>query len=307
MKIGIVINISANTPSGQPLAYPELRELAQTAESGGLDSIWLFDHLLFRYDPQKTEGIWECWTLLAALAEATERVELGTLVLCSPFRNPALLAKMAHTLDEVCGGRLILGVGAGWHKPEFDAFGYDFAKRVDRFEEALQVLGPLLKGERVDFSGAHYSAENCVITPLGPRPQGIPLLVGAKGPRMLRLVARHADQWNTAWLGQPEELAARLAPIDEACSAVGRDRSTLKVTVGVQAVFPQLGETFNMTENPLTGTAEELAEAFHRYEAAGADHLVIFALPTGVESLGRIAEGARLFRGEQPTANSRRR
>ncbi len=299
MKIGIVINISANTPTGEPLPYPQLRELAQTAESGGLDSIWLFDHLLFRHDPDKTEGIWECWTLLASLAEATERVEMGTLVLCSPFRNPALLAKMAHTLDEVSDGRLLLGVGAGWHKPEFDAFGYDFARRVDRFEEALHIMGPLLKGERVDFAGDHYTAENCVITPLGPRAEGIPLLVGAHGPRMLRLVAQHADQWNTAWLGQPGELAARLALIDEACTAVGRDRLTLQVTVGVQAVFPEMGETFNMTEKPLTGTAEELAQAFHGYEAAGADHLVIFALPTGVESLQRIAEGARLYRGEQ--------
>ena len=127
--------------------------MARTAEAGGLDSFWLFDHLLFRHDPQKTVGIWECWTLLCALAEATEKIELGTIVLCSPFRNPALLAKMAHTLDEVSNGRLILGIGAGWHKPEFDAFGYPFDKRVDRFEEALQIMQPLLKGQGVDFEG----------------------------------------------------------------------------------------------------------------------------------------------------------
>ncbi len=295
MKIGVRINHSKIPNSGEALAYSELRQMAQTAESGGLDSIWLFDHLFYRHDPQKTVGIWECWTLLSALAEATERVELGTLVLCTPFRNPALLAKMAHTLDEVSGGRLILGVGAGWHQPEFDAFGYDFEKRVDRFEEALQVIRPLIQGQSVDFAGTHYQVENCVITPLGPRPDGMPLLVGAHKPRMLRLVARYADQWNTAWLGQPEELAERLELIHDACAGVGRDPATLDVTVGVQAVFPELGETFSITEKPLTGTAEELAEAFHGYEEAGADHLIIFPLPTGVETVERVAEGVRNY------------
>jgi len=298
MKIGVVINHTENTESGEALSYPELREMAQTAEAGGLDSIWVFDHLLFRYDPAETQGIWECWTLLSALAEATERVELGTLVMCNPFRNPALLAKMAHTLDEISGGRLILGAGAGWHKPEFDAFGYSFEKRVDRFEEALQIMQPLLKGQRVDFSGTHYEMENCVITPLGPRAEGIPLLVGAKQPRMLRLVAQYADQWNTAWLGQPEELAERLVWIDAACADVGRDRATLDVTVGVAAVFPEFGETTNMTEKPLTGKAGELAEAFHVYEAAGAAHLIIFPQPTGLEAVERLAEGVRLYRRE---------
>ena len=145
---------------------------------------------------------------------------------------------MAHALDEISGGRLILGIGAGWHKPEFDAFGYPFAKRVDRFEEALQIIRPLLNGQRADFVGTHYRAENCVITPLGPRAEGIPLLVGARQPRMLRLTARYADQWNTAWLGQPQELAERLETIHEACADMGRDPKTLEITVGVQVNYP---------------------------------------------------------------------
>ena len=295
MKIGVVINHTENTNSGQALSYPELREMAKTADSSGLDSIWLFDHLLFRHDPPETVGIWECWTLLSALAEATDHVELGTLVMCSPFRNPALLAKMAHTLDEVSGGRLILGTGAGWHQPEFDAFGYPFDRHVDRFEEALQIMHPLLKGQPVDFDGVHYQAQDCVIQPLGPRPDGIPLLVGAKGPRMLRLVARYADQWNTAWLGQPDELAERFKRIHKACAEVGRDPATLDVTVGVQAVFPEMGDTFNMTDNPLTGSAEALAAAFHGYQEAGAAHLIIFPLPTGLPSVERLIEAVQLY------------
>jgi probable F420-dependent oxidoreductase len=299
MKIGVVINHMEDSKSGNTPSYSEMRELALEAEAGGLDSIWVFDHLLFRFeddDPVTTLGIWECWTLLSALAEATNRVELGTLVLCNPFRNPALLAKMAHTLDEVSGGRLILGVGAGWHKPEFDAFGYDFERRVDRFEEALQILKPLLQGKTVDFDGTYYQAEECVITPLGPRPDGIPLLIGAGQPRMLRLVARYADQWNTVWLGEAHELAERLERILKACAEVGRDPATLDVTAGVQVSFPDLGETNHITEKPLSGSTEELAHAFHAYAEAGTAHLIVHHTPAGLPALARVAEAARLYR-----------
>lgn len=298
MKIGVAINHVQDSDSGVIPTYAEIREMTQAAETGELDSIWLFDHLLFRFEPKATVGIWECWTLLSALAEATNRVDLGTLVLCSPFRNPALLAKMAHTLDEVSRGRMILGVGAGWHQPEFDAFGYAFDRRVDRLEEALQILNPLLKGERVDFDGIHYQARNCLITPLGPRPDGIPLLIGAASPRMLRLVARYADQWNTAWLGESQELAEPLERIRNACADVGRDPTTLDVTVGVQVAFPDLGTTNPMTEKPLSGSAEVLAQAFHSYDEAGAAHLIVALTPSGLPALERVAEAARLYRSE---------
>lgn len=296
MKIGVVINHAQDSDSGKIPSYAQIREAALAAEAGGFDSIWLFDHLLFRWDDENTVGIWECWTLLCALAEATQRVELGTLVLCNPFRNPALLAKMAHTLDEISQGRLILGMGAGWHQPEFDAFGYSFDRRVDRFEEALQIIKPLLQGETLDFTGDHYQAQNCVITPLGPRPEGIPLLVGAGRPRMLGLVARYADQWNTAWLGQPEELAERLQRIQAACAEADRDPDTLTITVGVQVVFPDLGQSSSMAKDPLTGSPAELAQAFHGYAAAGADHLILYLGPDGLPALERVAVGLQLYR-----------
>jgi alkanesulfonate monooxygenase SsuD/methylene tetrahydromethanopterin reductase-like flavin-dependent oxidoreductase (luciferase family) len=130
MKIGVVLPITEDEPSGQPPGYAEIRALALQAEAAGFDSLWIIDHLLFRFPDKPTPGVWEGWTLLAALAEATKRVELGSLVLCTAFRNPALLAKMAATVDEISGGRLILGVGAGWHQPEFDAFGLPFDHRV---------------------------------------------------------------------------------------------------------------------------------------------------------------------------------
>src|SRR5215468_8708681 len=151
-------------------SYETIRAIAQQAETDGFDSIWLADHLLYRNPGEPTRGIWECWTMLAALAEATQRVEIGTLVLCNSFRHPALLAKMATTADEVSGGRLILGVGAGWNEPEYQALGLPFDHRVDRLEEALQILGPLLREGRVDFAGKYYHARDCAIAPRGPRP-----------------------------------------------------------------------------------------------------------------------------------------
>ncbi|MFN2135005.1 MAG: LLM class flavin-dependent oxidoreductase [Candidatus Promineifilaceae bacterium] len=295
MKIGLVIH-HAEDSSGGPPSYAEMRAMAQTADSGGLDSIWIFDHLLFRHDPAQTEGIWEGWTLLSGLAEATDRVELGTLVLCNPFRNPALLAKMAHTLDEVSGGRLILGLGAGWHEPEFTAFGFPFDHRVGRFEEALQIVPPLLRGETVTFEGSYYRVDACVVTPLGPRPQGIPLLVGGRRPRMLRLVARYADLWNTAWLGEAHELPPRLARIQAACAEVGRDPDTLAITAGVQVAYPDLGPTNYFTEKPLGGPAEVLAEAFQAYAALGVAHVIVHLTPPTLAGVERLAAAVTLYR-----------
>jgi alkanesulfonate monooxygenase SsuD/methylene tetrahydromethanopterin reductase-like flavin-dependent oxidoreductase (luciferase family) len=197
--------------------YDEIRAVARQAEKDGFDSIWLPDHLFYRNPGEPTRGIWECWTMLGALAEATQRVELGTLVTCNSFRNPAILAKMATTVDEVSHGRLILGIGAGWNEPEYQAFGLPFDHRVDRFEEALQILKPLLRDGHVDFAGQYYQARNCEIVPRGPRLEGPPLMVGSEGgPRMLKLTARYADLWNTGYMGKPETLAERRTKIETA-------------------------------------------------------------------------------------------
>jgi probable F420-dependent oxidoreductase len=294
MKIGVHIRTDERAVS----SYTEIREQALAAEEAGFDSIWLFDHLLFRDDEGSTRGMWECWTLLSALAEATNRVEIAPLVLCNPFRNPALLAKMAHTLDEVSQGRLILGVGAGWNQPEFDAFGFSFKRRVDRFEEALQILKPLLRGETVDFEGVHYQARDCEITPVGPRPQGIPLLVGAEGPRMLRLTARYADQWNVPLKYRPQDLPDQLARIRNACADVGRDPSSLVITIAAYIVFPDLGETGSWSGEgePLGGSATELAQAFRGFERSGVDHLICALQPASELAFQRLAESLHIYR-----------
>jgi probable F420-dependent oxidoreductase len=284
MKIGFFLPAGADAPNLDPPSYAEMRDLALRAEAAGLDSVWIADHLLFRESddaaPEQTHstGIWEAWTMLAALAEATSRVELGQLVMCVPFRHPALLAKMAVTLDEVSGGRVILGIGAGWHKPEFDACGAHFDHLASRFEEATQIIAPLLREGRVDFEGRYYFAKHSEILPRGPRPGGPPLLIAATGPRMLRIAARKADLWNWAWFGRPEAISEQRATLDAALAEIGRDPSTLEITVGVDLSYPLPGEEPLSPDRALTGQPEEIARGLLAFRDAGVSHVICAAM-----------------------------
>src|SRR5437588_8519262 len=173
--------------------------MTQVAEQVGLDSLWVSDHLIYRFPGQDESAPWEAFTMLSALAAVTTRIALGRLVVCTSFRPPAMLAKMADAFDEISGGRFILGLGAGWHQPEYEAFGYPFDHLAGRFEEALQVIVPLLREGHVDFQGQYYQVRNCLLRPRGPSQSGPPILIGAKRPRMLQVVAQYANAWNTAW------------------------------------------------------------------------------------------------------------
>ena len=299
MKIGLVLDIIENDVMGRAYNYSETREIAQHAESTGYDSLWLYDHLLYRFGKRKpvTVGIWECWTYLSALAEATQKVELGTLVTCNSFRNPALLAKMAITLDEISQGRLILGIGAGWNQPEFEAFGYPFDHRVDRFEEALQIIRPLLKEGKVDFSGKYYQARNCVIRPFGPRPGGPPLLIGSFGKRMLALTAQYADVWNSAYYGSVESFSRPRKRMEKACRAAGRDPSTLGITALLNVAYPDLmGKTLKSSPRHLSGSTKEIACAILGYAQSGVDQVMIHPRPYSPEALNRLEESLHIYR-----------
>src|SRR5215813_14227664 len=278
-------------------SYDTVRAVAQQAETDGFDSLWLADHLFYRNPGTPTRGIWECWTMLAALAEATQRVEIGTLVLCNSFRHPAILAKMATTLDEVSHGRLILGIGAGWNEPEYQAFGLPFDHRVDRFEEAMQILKPLLRDGQVDFAGRYYQARDCEIVPRGPRAAGPPLLSGGEGPRMLQLTARYADLWNTGYMGQPETMAEPLARIEVACREVGRDPATLGITALIGLWFPDLqAKQPWFFDHPLTGTVQEIAVAMRGYAELGVQHIMFQCEPYTLEARKLLTEALQLYR-----------
>jgi alkanesulfonate monooxygenase SsuD/methylene tetrahydromethanopterin reductase-like flavin-dependent oxidoreductase (luciferase family) len=297
VKIGIMLPI-AETDSGVTRRYAEIREAALQVERDGFDAIWLADHLLYEWDGVR-RGIWECWTLLSALAEATSRIEIGALVMCTAFRNPALLAKMADALDEVSEGRLILGLGAGWHEPEFKAFGYPFDHLASRFEEAIKIIAPLLRAGAVDFQGTYERADNCVSLPRGPRPGGPPILVGAGRPRMLRLTAEWADAWNTCWLGRAHELPDRVAPMRAACADVGRDPETLMLTVGQMVTFPDLPretDPANSLERFEFATPADLAGAWRAFADQEVAHLIVWPTPYTTECLERVTAALSAYR-----------
>jgi alkanesulfonate monooxygenase SsuD/methylene tetrahydromethanopterin reductase-like flavin-dependent oxidoreductase (luciferase family) len=300
MKVGLMLPLGNNDALGRPLSWPELRAMAEAADTGGLDSVWGADHLIFR-DEKETVGIHECWTVLTAVAGVTQRVEIGPLVLALPFRNPALLAKMAVALDEISHGRLVLGVGCGWHEPEFAAFDYPFDHRVGRFEEALQVLVPLLRTGKVAFEGRWHRADAELI-PRGPRPTGPPILIAGKQPRMMQLVARHADQWNAAWYGMPEEateLAERIARQRAACEAEGRDPATLQLTAGIFVAFPHLladGDGEEPPDEAIRGDVDHVAAAMAGYAQHGIEQVIVHLWPRNAAAVSELARAAAVAR-----------
>jgi alkanesulfonate monooxygenase SsuD/methylene tetrahydromethanopterin reductase-like flavin-dependent oxidoreductase (luciferase family) len=299
LKIGAFIPIVETEMDGGNPRGADVLAMARMAEAVGFDSVWIPDHLVI-YDPgQEPKGAWEMGSMLGALAVATERVEIGALVAATSFRNPALLAKMAATIDELSGGRLILGLGTGRHEPEHRAFGYPFDRQVSRFEDALRVIVPLVREGRADHAGPFYEARDCELRPRGPRPAGPPLLIGAlgTGPRMLDLVARHADLWN-AWLtwgrSWPDAIPPLRAKVDAACRAIGRDPATLGRTVAILAEVPGMAARVVSTAptgggEPLRGTPDEMAAALRGFAAEGIDHVQVICAPNTVAGIAGFA------------------
>ena len=295
MRIGVIVPISQGDGPGRMPTWADARAFAGHAEDIGLDSVWVFDHFFYRPAEGQPEGTHEAWTIVGALAASTARVEIGQLVMCASFRHPGLMAKMAVTADVVSGGRVLLGLGAGWHDPEYVAFGYPTDHRVDRFEEALRIIGPLLRGERVSFEGRYHRAHNAELLPAPDR--RIPVLVAAKGPRMLRLTARHADAWNTAWFGAPDDrLRQRLADLERALDDEGRDSHTLRRTVGLEIEDPDFTEPEH-EGIALRGATDQLARMLDAHEALGFDDAVVVLQPMNERSLDRLAEAIRLRTG----------
>jgi probable F420-dependent oxidoreductase len=298
LQVGLFLTPMEDAKRGTVTRWRDVLAMARRAEEVGFDSLWLPDHLLVQWgwEGSQPEGVWEGFSLLAALAATTERVQLGTLVACTAFRNPALLAKMADTIDEISGGRLILGIGAGWHEAEFRSFGYPFDHRVSRFEEAATIIHGLLEHGQIDFAGTYYAARDCELRPRGPRPEGPPLMIGGSGPRMLGLAARFADVWNRdfdVWNPDlepysPEDLRAWGPRVDAACMAQDRDPATLARTAGVLVDLPIAPRREGW--NALTGTTEQIAAGLRDYAAAGFSHVQIWMEPSSLAGVEAFAD-----------------
>ena len=286
MKVGLRLPTSEKD-SDDAIGWTDIRDIATLAEDVGFDSLWVVDHFLYQLEgASRPDGLWEAWSVLSAVAACTKSVELGTLVLGMGFRNPALLAKMADTVDEISGGRLILGVGAGYHALEYRAFGFPYDHRYSRFDEAIQIVHGLLKTGAVDFAGKFDEARECVLRPRGPRPEGPPIMIGTVGPKMLRLTARYADMWNAYWddIGNSPQGVARLrTAVDEACVDVGRDPATLDRTVTVLTADPDAHPWWNdmptnyegLSLKPLSGEPAAIAEELMAYRREGISHVQI--------------------------------
>jgi probable F420-dependent oxidoreductase len=291
-RIGIILPLGEWRMVGQTARWADLLAMAQRAEELGFDSIWIVDHLLVRAPGEPDVGVWEGWSVLSAVAAVTRRVEIGTLVACASFRNPALLAKMADTVDEISGGRLVLGLGAGHHEPEYRAFGFPFDHRVGRFEEALQIIHGLLRDGYVDFDGTYYQARDCVLRPRGPRLQGPPIIIATTGPRMLRLAARFADSWNVYFDktgNRLENLLTLLQNVDTACAETGRDPRTLERTASVLVALDDRVRIEGVTVPPLTGSIDHITGELLGYVRAGISHIQIRVEPNTVASIDALA------------------
>ena len=278
--------------------WQEYVDMARAAEASGFDSIWIGDHLLYRGNGRPERGPWEAWTLLAALAAVTDRVQLGPLVACASFHPPGLIAKMAATVDEVSGGRFVLGLGAGWNEVEYVAFGIPYDHRVTRFEEAFEIVRRLLAGERVTLSGRYWQLEDAV---LRPRPRRrVPLMVGSNGKRMLAATLPYVDVWNTWYLdygNTPEGFVRLNAAVSAAIERAGREpgevaRSAcvLVSLVGKAVKRPQDDEV-RALEQPM----EQIAAGLRELAEAGADEAILIVRPVTKDSIAALGQALAIL------------
>ena len=293
MKIGVQLpEVEWEVP------FPELIAMAQAAETVGFDSVWYGDHLIYDL-PVGPRGPWEAWTTLAALAASTSTIELGPLVASTSFHAPAMLAKQAATVDAISQGRLIVGLGAGWNRREYDAFGFPYDHRVSRFEEAFTIIRSLLADGEIDFHGTYYTADRCVLHPRSPGERGPRLMVGSIGPRMLGITLPHVDAWNMWWdqYGNSAEGFAEVkARVDEIAEAAGRRPGAVEATAAVHVRLDggsgrQMGDHSDVEVQPLTGSPQELADQLRAFEAAGATHVQLVVDPitrSTIEWLGDV-------------------
>jgi probable F420-dependent oxidoreductase len=306
MRFGIALpHYDFSFPDRRKVTFDDVAEFARDAERMGFDSVWISDHFflsLARYGGgDALHGSLEPLTTLAALSQTTDRIRLGTLVACAPFRHPGILAKQATALDLWSGGRVDLGIGAGWYEDEFTAFGYGFGSTRDRFallEETLQVLRALFGDGPVEHDGDRFHLHGAYNHPEPAQRPGPPIWLGAKGgDRSLALAARYCDGWNTVWRWTPETYAERVRAAGRACESAGRDPSTLRRSVGLYTLVGEddrdLERRYEVlqrwtpgvaldgqslaefSEGALVGTPQRIRERVDEFAGLGVEELVL--------------------------------
>lgn len=309
-KLGIILPEGEDDLEGRTPQWADYVAMARLTEDAGFDSLWFVDHLMYQNDASglSPQGAWECWSIIAALTAVTSRVRVGSLVSPTSFRNPALFAKMADTIDEISDGRLILGLGAGWNEIEYRQFGFPFDHRFERFSEAFTIIEGLLREGHIDFEGRYYQARDCELRPRGPSIGGPPIMIGSQGPKMLRRTLPTVPMWN-GWLAGDDSYSEAYPPlreqIDAACLEVGRDTESLERTVSV-SVDPTGNRDFpkhwyiqndQSATRPLTGTAEDIAANLRRFGEMGVSQVQIYPIPPTLATIEAIAGIQEVMQG----------
>jgi len=297
LAIGLFLGTLEDVPTGKPRAWQAIRSEALLAEELGFDTVWIPDELYWQPDDWPgPRGWWECVAMTGAVAASTSRIGVGTWVLSNLHRNPALSAKIAETLDEISGGRFLFGLGSGHAGKQGKAFGYPLDRTFGRFEEGVQIIVSLLRQGRADFEGEFYSAKDLEQRPRGPRPGTIPLMMGAHGPKMVRLAVQHADIWSgyATESSLPGAFEPLLRDVDAACEEKGRDPSTIGRSIGV---FIEPTDDHSAEESgmgvPIAGSVEEIAQTIRAFAAFGVTRLELLPWPPGrasVEALAPVLE-----------------
>lgn len=285
--------------------WPEYAEMARVAEDIGLDSIWVGDHLMYRYadSSQAPRGPFESWTTLSALAAVTSRVQLGHLVASALFHTPPMIAKMAATVDQISGGRFVLGLGAGWHEPEYRGFGVPYDHRFSRFAEAYRVIRQLLQSGESTLDGQFYSIDQALLFPPPIQAGGPPIMIGSFGQKMLELTLPEVEMWN-AWSqdygGTFDGLLQLLNRVDNICEQVGRDSSTLIKTVAPLVGMPGARGRLSEYGSPpaLDGTdPHKLAADVHKFAEMGIMHLQLVLDPINATTIASLKSMLEILRG----------
>jgi alkanesulfonate monooxygenase SsuD/methylene tetrahydromethanopterin reductase-like flavin-dependent oxidoreductase (luciferase family) len=287
-EIGVSIPVFQYGSERSTPRWTEIRQAALNAEQMGMDTLWVPDELLWRSDTPSPRGFWDGVSMAAAAAAVTSRIKIGSWVLSALHRNPGIIAKTAETLDEISGGRFVFGLGAGHADAQSRAFGLADDKPSARFEEALQIIVPLMRGGTVSFEGTYHSAHDLVQQPVGPRPGRIPLLIGGQRPRGIRNAAVHADIWSTYAEEHStlEELGPRLATFEAICAEIGRDPATVGRAAGL-SIQPLAAAGGNGED--ISGSAEQIADALRSFREAGFTQVDLMIDPGTVEAFDALA------------------
>jgi len=291
LEIGLVLPMGESFVDGSTARWVDVRDLAIGAEEIGFDTVWTADELLWRPADGETHGWWECVAMTGAVAAATSSVKVGTWILSALHRNPGITAKAVETLDEISGGRFLFGLGSGHAGRQGHTFGLPEDHVYGRFEEALEIIVPLLRNGRADFEGTFHAARDLEHRPVGPRAGRIPIMIGAKGPKMLRLAALYADIWS--WYVEERsdlaEFGPRLAALEAACVEAGRDPATIGKSAGIVVEPTAVTGSAAVLGAPIQGSAEQIANGLRTFGAAGFTNLELLVWPPTLVALDAMA------------------